>query len=172
MPILGYEGCYSVSDSGLVRSESRPRKTKAGGVHTIRTRIRKQTPTNQGGSYYRVSLWLNSKSKFAFVHRLVAQAFIPNPLNLPHVNHKNGVSMDNRAENLEWVTPAQNSAHASSTGLTIRGSAHYRAKLDESDIAPIRLSNKPVSELAKCYGVGISTIYRIRDNAQWRHVAA
>lgn len=51
------------------------------------------------------------------VHRIVALAFCPNPMNAPDVNHKNGNKMDNRAENLEWVTRSQNTQHAYATGL-------------------------------------------------------
>lgn len=61
--------------------------------------------------YFRVGLYRNDEYKHFFVHRLVAEAFIPNPLNLPQVNHKNENKQDNRVENIEWISAIGNSNH-------------------------------------------------------------
>ena len=63
-------------------------------------------------NYLRVHLHVEGKGKQILVHRLVAIAFIPNPDNLPEVNHKNGNKHDNRVDNLEWVTKSQNKRHS------------------------------------------------------------
>lgn len=73
------------------------------------------TPSPDG--YIRVSLTKNKKRYFFTIHRLVAEAFIPNPENKPQVNHINGNKSDNRVENLEWNTTTENMQHASKMGL-------------------------------------------------------
>lgn len=64
-----------------------------------------------------VELWKNNKKKHCLVHRLIAQAYIPNPNNLPQINHIDGNPSNNRLENLEWVTDRDNKLHAHRTGL-------------------------------------------------------
>ena len=71
--------------------------------------------------YKFVSILINGQSNRMRVHRLVAMAFIPNPENKPYVNHINGDKGDNNVENLEWVTPSENTIHAVKTGLMSNG---------------------------------------------------
>lgn len=104
VPVKGYEGLYEVSNWGNVRSVDRttPDNKKIKGKRII---------PHFGGrdlDYLYVGLSKNSTVKNKSVHRLVAQAFIPNPENLPQVNHKNEVKALNQVWNLEWCTVLQN----------------------------------------------------------------
>jgi len=72
------------------------------------------------------------------VHQLVARAFVPNPYNLPQVNHLSGNHQDNRAGNLEWATPQSDLEHAMKHGLVARGERNGHSKLTEEDVIEIR----------------------------------
>lgn len=104
-----YEGYYKVSNLGNVKSISREVTREIGPYITKERNLRKG---NSKPGYYNVSLCVNSMPKSFLVHRLVAHAFLENPLNKKEVNHKNGIKTDNRVENLEWVTPKENCKHA------------------------------------------------------------
>lgn len=105
--VAGYEGLYEVSNLGRVRSLDRYIRHNCR-PYLIKGRILKNTK----GEYYYVNLHdVNGTPKKHKVHRLVANAFIPNPENLPQINHKNEDKMDNRVENLEWITAQDNCNH-------------------------------------------------------------
>ena len=97
-PIEGYEGLYEVSNMGRVKSlnyrKTGKEKIMKGG--------------DDGHGYLSVNLWKDGKANKGKIHRLVAQAFLENPQNLPEVNHKNEDKTDNRVENLEWCTKQYN----------------------------------------------------------------
>lgn len=102
--------------------------------------------------YAKVKLCYHGKKKQIDVHRLVAETFIPNPLNKQTVNHINGIKSDNRVENLEWATYSENSKHAHKTGLQIcrKGELAGNAKLKNEDVDYIRKIYKPYSKAFGC----------------------
>lgn len=105
--IKGYEGLYQVSDKGNVRHLSN--YDSAGCFRDEYTL--KPILSNHG--YYEVSLYKNGKAKQYRVHRLVAEAFIPNPENYPMINHKDEVRTNNNVENLEWCDVSYNNNYGS-----------------------------------------------------------
>ena len=98
--IEGYEGLYQVSSFGRIKSFDKTVICKNGRTFFMKGRIIRTRPNNRG--YIMVGLHKNKKFKLCLVHRLVAKAFIPNPDNLPQVNHKNENKNFNHASNLEW----------------------------------------------------------------------
>lgn len=100
--IAGYEGLYEVSDEGNVRSLNFN--------HTGKTRILKQADDSRG--YLQVILCKDGICKCMKVHRLVAEAFVQNPLHLETVNHKDENKTNNSASNLEWMSRADNVAYS------------------------------------------------------------
>lgn len=102
----GYEGLYEVSSYGNVRSVDRMESLPNGTVRRRNGCILKQKFASNG--YLKCNLSKNTKEKTESVHRLVAQAFIPNPNNLPEVNHKDEDKANNHVDNLEWCSHLYN----------------------------------------------------------------
>lgn len=127
--------------------------------------------------YVYVTYWLNGEfNKHKAVHRLIAEAFIPNPENKPFVNHKNGIKDDNRAENLEWCTNSENMRHA----FDKLGIVSASRKLSRDAVLEIRKHTiigtnvrKPkgnVEEMAKRYGVARQTIINISRSITYKEI--
>lgn len=121
--VVGYEGLYQVSNLGRVKSLEHFVPTKNGAVRNSPSKIRINC---FDGKYYHVILYKQGRRKVALVHRLVADAFIPNPNNLPQVNHKDGNKLNNNMDNLEWCSAQDNILHAFATGLCNPSITHYR----------------------------------------------
>lgn len=105
--INGHETNYSVSQYGDVRNDKCGNRL-AGSLSNNKNRPKQ---------YRRHGLSIFGQTKLCATHRLVAIAFIPNPDNLPYVNHIDGDTLNNHMSNLEWVTPQENTIHAWKTGL-------------------------------------------------------
>lgn len=116
--VVGYEGCYEVSNLGRVRTVERTVETYNGGEMFVAGIAKKQRMTGKG--YAVVSLQHGKRKQTKRVHRLVARAFIPNPDGKQEVNHINGVKHDNRVANLEWCTSSENYKHAAERNLNAK----------------------------------------------------
>lgn len=116
LPIKNYEGFYSISANGDIYSLDR---TIIGtdGVKYFKKGQKIKCTSNKQTNYYQVSFWKDNKGTWLYLHRLLAEHFIKNPLNKPEVNHIDGNRQNNCLSNLEWVTSKENSQHAIKTGL-------------------------------------------------------
>lgn len=111
--IQGYEGLYQVSNYGNVKALKKEQKMPTGGIYYRKEKILSSNITYNG--YLNVRLFKEGskgKGKGFGIHRLVAKAFIPNPKNLPQVNHIDGNKQNNYVDNLEWCDASFNQEHA------------------------------------------------------------
>lgn len=106
--IVGYEGLYQVSSCGRVKSFRKWKKASCPDEYIL-----KQSLNNTG--YYQVMLYTKDSRKKFLVHRLVAEAFIENPKQLPYINHIDENRTNNSVENLEWCTARYNNTYGTGT---------------------------------------------------------
>ena len=153
-----FKGLYEVSSDGTVITHN--------WRNTRRTSILKPATDKKG--YLRVGLQIDGKLCTKKVHRLIAEAFIPNPENKPQVNHKNSVKSDNRVDNLEWVTNKENVIHA-----VLSGNCNY-VRLNPVKIKEIRKlylsGDYTQKEIGLKYGVIRQHISDIVNLKKWKHV--
>lgn len=162
---------YEVSSFGNVRSRAREVRSTWGGLYIKEGRMLKQNDNGQG--YAQVQLCYDGIKRTERVHRLVAIAFIPNPDNLPKVNHKDTNKRNNTIGNLEWCTQLFNVQHASENGLMVKGETAASSKLTEDGVLDIKhlikegFTNR---EIASLFNVHPGTIQCIRLGRNWSHV--
>lgn len=114
--IKGCEERYQISNLGRVKSLARDVVCGMGRIVHFDERILK--PQNTTDGYFGVNIKINGKYRLRKIHIFVAKAFVPNPQNLPQVNHIDGNKRNNKVENLEWVTPHENILHSWRLGLS------------------------------------------------------
>src|SRR3990167_5337944 len=156
-PVVGYEGRYSISNLGRLRSDSPMKGWPVG--HIARG-------SRDSRGYIQVWLSVAGKRRLVMLHRLVAIAFlgaIPPGL---EINHRNGVKEDCRLENLQFVTRSGNMLHAYSTGL--RKGRSPNIKLTTRQVQLIRKSGLTTRQLANRFNVTFQCVWAIRRGHTWR----
>ena len=161
-PVRDYEGIYEVSNLGRilshhygVRRELQPRITSMG--------------------YRKPTLYRNGERNPQLLHRLVAEAFIPNPSNKPEINHIDGDKLNNSTDNLEWTTHAENMAHAAETGLLPDrcGEKNPRSRLMAEqvyEIRALRAEGLRLTEIGAMFDVSKQCVCEIVHGRRWKHL--
>lgn len=168
LPIPGFHGFYSISNRGRIRSLERVdiRGQPRGGKYL--------SPEINKFGYLRICLRRDRMGFRFFVHRIVAEVFIPKILGKDWVNHKNGIKSDNRHSNLEWVTRSENTLHAYRLRLIDRrGSKNSLAKLTEEKVIvmrKLRSEGFPLYAIALEFGISKSTACTACSGKRWSHV--
>lgn len=166
--VVGFEGDYCVSDLGRIKSKRYHNGTSE--------RIITQAVTTK--EYLKVVVYKNKEPFYRSAHRLVAEAFVPNPENKQDVGHfgkypdgKEGNRKDNRCISLKWLTRSENLKHCFEFGRgNNNGINHSQAKLSEKQVLEIRASVLTNKELSILYKISDAHICTIRKRRSWRHI--
>lgn len=137
----------------------------------IGRRGRPLKPWKSKGGYLIVQLNLDGVKKPHLVHRLVATKYLPNPDNLPQVNHKDGDKLNNSVENLEWCTQSENMKH--SFRMSGRTTGRSNAALTDQqvlELCELRKAGKTYYELSDVFGISYQAVHRIAVGDTYKHV--
>ena len=168
-PVKETLGRYWISDMGRLATMNH----YARDGHAGKVKIMKPAETE---GYMKTMITINGKSRTIGIHRLVAEAFLGERPEGFDINHKDGVSTNNRLDNLEYCTHSENVLHSYRHGLQKlpKGSLNPYAKLTEEQVIEIRLRFKPyvvmMKDLTIEYGVKKATIKDVVTRKSWKHV--
>lgn len=158
--IEGYEGIYQVSSFGRVRSLDRIVEVENRGYGMLIKGGLMKPKCNETMHLYTV-LAKNGKRKQKYIHRLVAEAFIPNPDNLGFVNHINEIPYDNRVENLEWCNQIYNITYGTGMKRASKTKAYIVLKYDlNGNFIKRYIGLEEAAKDANGYSTGISAAMR------------
>ena len=171
--ILGFEGYYQISDTGLVRSLDRDVRVEGDGrrTHLKGRKGKLLSPLTSGNGYLFVTLYKNGKGHTRSVHSLVADAFLQDRSET--VNHKDGDKLNNSLNNLEWCSQKENCIHRSQILKKGRGERQHLSKLKEKEVRMIKAClelGASIRGLARDYNVSAPTIHSIKTGETWSWV--
>jgi len=165
--IPGYEKIYQVSNLARVRSFAIPHLQKPKGPRIL------SQATNRKTGHKWVSLFKNGKAYRPGVHRVMMMAFKPQSDMSLLVCHLNGVSDDNRLDNLMWGTHSINNHHTLEHGTRMRGSKHHKAKINEQDALDIKkmiAAGTKNRDIANQYPISENMVSKIRHGKAWGYI--
>lgn len=167
-PIYGFDGLYEISS--LCRVRSFIEGTNKGSRKRKEPKI--LNPTIGGTGYYLFHCYKDGKRKTQKLHREFAKAFIPNPLNLPLINHIDGDKLNNNKYNLEWCDTLHNVRHAFKIGLVKSSSGlnHFRSKFNKKQVLDIFNSKLGYRELGRIYNVSHNVIGSIKRKTSYTEI--
>lgn len=185
--IPNYERYYEASNLGKIRSLDREIPSKKIGYTVLKVKGRVLKPSLDKDGYKRVVLCKDTIKQYCRVNVLVGLTFIPNPNNLPQVNHINNIRIDNRIENLEWGNHQTNNFHRHKTwnhvisnynpsgrNITIAMSLAKATKLNPENVIKIRELYKTgkytQKEIGNIFGITKKHVYLVVNNKIWRLV--
>lgn len=158
-PIPGYVGHYAVSVHGAVKNLQ---------TGQVLTRYTGKT------GYPVVHLWMGNKYKTKYLHRLIAEIFLPKVEGKTQINHLDGDKTNNALANLEWSDQTRNARHAVEIGLTPVGSKRRTSKLNEAQaMAIFNLAHEghlPRKEIASKFNISVTQVHQIKNKKEWKHI--
>jgi hypothetical protein len=172
-PIKGYEGYYEVSNDGLVRSLDRYVAGRLPGVKRF-AKGKELTSVPDGYGYPFICLNKKSRKKYKKIHQLVAETFIGKEKG-KQVNHKDGDPSNNCVENLEYVTPKENTWHGiTELGHRRDGEYHWHSKVTNEEVKRMRKMYKTgdytQSDLSDIFGIHRGQISKILNHKSWKNI--
>lgn len=170
--VVGFEGLYTVSNMGRVKSSEKIVRYRWG-ERVNKARILK--PNNLDQRYDQVTLCRNKYQKKITVHRLVVITFLDMDATKNSINHKDGNKRNNCASNLEWCTQKENIDHAYKLGLMHgrKGEKHPNSLLTNDNVAQMKAMLKDgarTRDLVKIFNVSEDVIYQIKVGNSWKHI--
>jgi hypothetical protein len=159
--IKGYEGLYSIDETGKIGSTYKQGRRKG-----------RKPQVNRLG-YAEVMLHRNGLMRKVYLHKALAEAFIPNPDEYKEINHKDGNKLNNSLDNLEWSTRSHNLLEAGRLKL-INGEKHWKAKMTEEKVRQLRGMYKAgvlgCRRLGRIFGIDRSQVINIVRRVNWKFV--
>lgn len=152
--VNGYDGLYEISSHGRIRRPEHYGPNGHNGMNKYKEKLLKPFKTSTG--YWQIGLCKDGRRNNKLIHRLVAEAFIPNPYNYPEVNHIDEDKSNNRVENLQWSSVRHNRSHGSRLQRMVNSRKSYIEIYKDNDLIAIFPSQAKAAELIGTNGSAVS----------------